>query len=180
MKYFTASELEGLRSQHILEWFSNVKSDPSQAKLTIFLSHSHHDRPLVEGLIRFFATQGVTIYVDWNDGTMPRVTNRETATRLKKRIETSALFMVLATQNAVDSKWVPWEVGVADQMKGEERITVIPVLDSSGRYPGAEYLQLYRRFAQSDHTGNRWIYEPESESLASGLGDYCKKFAKPY
>ena len=180
MKYFTTADLEGLRNQHVLEWISNVKSDPAQAKLSIFLSHSHHDRLLVEGLIRFFATQGVTIYVDWNDGSMPRITNRETAAKLKKRMESCALFMVLATQNAIESKWVSWEVGVADQMKGEERVTVIPVADPSGRYPGAEYLQLYRRFAQSDYTGTRWIYEAESETLTSGLGDYFKKFAKPY
>lgn len=180
MKYFTATELDGLRTQHLTEWFANVKSDPTQARLSVFLSHSHKDRPLVEGLIRYFAKQGITIYVDWNDGAMPRVTDRETAAKLKKRIDTCSVFMVLATPNAIDSKWVPWEVGVADQMKGEERITVIPVADASGRYAGAEYLQLYRRFGKSDYSDSPWLFEAQKDNLSVGLGDYFKTFAKPY
>lgn len=180
MKYFTTAELDGLRTQHLTEWFANIKSAASEAKLSVFLSHSHKDRSLVEGLIRYFAKQGIAIYVDWNDGAMPRVTDRETAAKLKRRIDACGVFMVLATPNAIDSKWVPWEVGVADQMKGEERITVIPVADASGRYIGAEYLQLYRRFGKSDHTGTPWLFEAQGDALVVDLGAYFKKYAKPY
>jgi hypothetical protein len=50
-----------------------------EAELTVFLCHSHHDRVLVEGLIGLLDNIGIKIYVDWNDKSMPRVTNRETA-----------------------------------------------------------------------------------------------------
>ncbi len=141
MAYLT----ESLLRQKSTEYNSLTKS-ATGAKVTIFLSHSHIDKDLIKGLITVLAEQGVTVYVDWNDNTMPRVTSRITAERIKSRIGEMQLFAILATHNAMNSKWVPWETGVADQKKAESCIFVIPVADSSGKFPGSEYLQLYQRF----------------------------------
>lgn len=107
---------------------------------------------------------------------MPRVTNRETADRIKRQIEANDLFVVLATRNAIESKWVPWEVGIADQMKPEIRVSVIPVADPSGRYEGAEYLQLYRRILTTDK-GGKGIFAPDATSGLT-LENYLQIFAK--
>jgi len=123
--------------------FKNILNEERAAEVTVFLSHSHHDRPLVEGLIALLDSLGVKIYVDWNDTAMPRVTNRETAEKIKEQIKRKMLFMILATERALNSKWVPWEVGIGDQVKGEEFILLIPVADPSGMFSGNEYLQLY-------------------------------------
>ena len=59
----------------------------------------------------------------------------------------------------MNSKWVPWETGVADQAKNNESIAVIPVNDSGGRFEGSEYLQLYRRIIIPDQ-GGLAIFKP--------------------
>jgi hypothetical protein len=86
------------------------------------------------------------------------------------------LFVVLATNNAIASKWVPWETGVADQMKTEERVLVIPVADSSGRFIGAEYLGLYRKIALSD-LGRFNIFEAETNRDLGGTETYFSRYA---
>jgi MTH538 TIR-like domain (DUF1863) len=72
---------------------------------------------------------------------MPRETNRETADKIKNRIAELKLFMVLATASALNSRWVPWEIGVADKTKGENQVLIIPVVDSSGTFDDSEYLR---------------------------------------
>jgi len=141
MAYFTEQQLRDFRQpfggrRHIL-------TEERGAELTVFLSHSHHDRSIVEGLIAMLDQIGIKIYVDWNDKDMPRVTNRETADKIKEQIKKNAIFMILATSRALSSKWVPWEVGIGDQVKGEAQILLIPVADPSGNFQGNEYLQLY-------------------------------------
>ena len=154
MAFLTEAMLRQKASQYHA-WTKSV----SRARAAIFLSHSHRDKDLIKGLITVLAAQGVAVYVDWNDNTMPRVTSRETAERIKRRIGEMSLFAILATHNGVNSKWVPWETGVADQKKTASCIFVIPVSDSSGKYPGGEYLQLYRRF-ELDSSGVGRIAAP--------------------
>jgi len=110
----------------------------------IFLSHSHKDKMLAEGLINYLGTIGIDLYVDWNDTNMPKITNRQTAESIKSQIVLSDFFLILATSNALNSKWVPWEIGVADQIKGGRKMAIIPVADDSGQFKGNEYLQLYK------------------------------------
>lgn len=115
-----------------------------QAEITAFLSHSHKDKELVEGLIELFAEQGIYIYVDWDDSGMPRITSGKTAKKIKERIKEMQLFFFLATENGINSKWCPWELGVADSLKRWEDIVVIPVADPYGNFKGNEYLQIYK------------------------------------
>ncbi|MDP1715703.1 MAG: toll/interleukin-1 receptor domain-containing protein [Anaerolineales bacterium] len=116
----------------------------SSAEVSIFLSHSHKDRDLVEGFINYLANSiKIKIYVDWQDSDMPTVTNRETAHRIKNKIHDMNYFLVLATKNAMNSKWVPWEIGIADQTKPIDKIAIIPIADPEGKFHGNEYLQLY-------------------------------------
>lgn len=175
MAFFTERELRGYASYPRHTSFSNIKEASASAKLTIFLSHSHKDKTLVEGLIRYLDKLGVAVYVDWNDSAMPRITNRTTAEQIKKAIGINDLFVVLATNNALASKWVPWEVGVADQIKGEDRLMIIPVKDDSGRFDGSEYLQLYRRVEEADEGGPA-IFQP-GENRGPFLKDQMKKYA---
>lgn len=170
-KIADSPEMEKRASRHLIESFS-------AAGLTIFLSHSHLDKKIVLGWIRDLAALGVNIYVDWNDSAMPRVTSRETADRIKKRIDDVDLFVVLATNAALDSKWVSWEIGIADKTKGESRVLLAPVSPKSGTWKGNEYLQLYKTielFDKGDHVGKPGVFEPNAtkgpifENFASKL-----------
>jgi hypothetical protein len=165
MAYLTENQLRdyatGLRGASTT--FSNVKTAGVLAQVTIFLSHSSKDRQLAQGLVFYLGSLGITVYVDWNDSDMPRVTNRETAEKLKVKIRENSLFMILTTQNALGSKWVPWEVGIADQCKGEQAMLLIPVADASGRFEGNEYLQLYRH-VEAAAAGGFGVFPPGQTS----------------
>jgi hypothetical protein len=176
VRFITETQLLEDRSTNFSEKRQNIKESANQARLSIFLSHSHHDRRFVEGLIARFAAIGISIYVDWNDSTMPRITTKLTAARIKQRMDQCNLFVVLATRNAIESKWVPWETGVADQMKGEERVLIIPVADPSGRFQGAEYLGLYRTVAIND-LGRMSVFEAETGRDLGTTAAYFTRYA---
>jgi hypothetical protein len=176
MKYITEAQLLQDEVVNFSASRQFLKESASQARLPIFLSHSHRDRAYVKGLIARFAAQGIAIYVDWNDSTMPRITSKLTAAQIKRRMSQCHLFVVLATKNAVESKWVPWETGVADQMKGEERVLVVPVADPSGRFQGAEYLGLYRKIAIND-LGCLSVFEAETNRDLGTTATYFSRFA---
>jgi len=153
---------------------SNIVLEKASAQKTIFLSHSHKDKDLVEGLINYLASFGIKIYVDWNDTGMPRITNRDTAERIKEKIRENSFFLILATENAMSSRWVPWEIGVADQMK-HENIAIIPVIrNSDSEFKGNEYLQLYRCI-QLDWFNDIKIFEIASASSRMNLKDWLNR-----
>ncbi len=167
-QYAASPEMEKRAAQHLFE-------SKASAEVTLFLSHSHHDHRLAKGIIRLLANLGIDVYVDWNDSDMPRETTRETAERIKARIAELSLFMVLATENALKSKWVPWEIGVADKTKGESRVLIIPVADSSGAFHGSEYLRLYRRVVIADK-GETAVFEPEKTTEGWLVESYLRNF----
>jgi hypothetical protein len=136
MAYFTEQQLERFADSYELEKRASqfLNESRASASVSIFLSHSHKDRKKAKGLIRHLAGLGVEVYVDWNDSDVPRDTNRETAEKIKAKISDNTIFLVLATRNALESKWVPWEIGVADKTKGEARVLIIPVADPSGNF----------------------------------------------
>jgi len=167
MAYYTEEQLERIAdspemekraSGHILESFS-------ASRLSIFLSHSHTDKKRVEGWIRDLAALGIDMYVDWNDSSMPRETSRATADKIKQRIAEVDLFVVLATNAALESMWVSWEIGIADKAKGESKVLLAPVMPKSGTWKGNEYLQLYRTielFDRGDFVGRPGVFEPNA------------------
>ncbi len=78
---------------------------------------------------------------------MPERTNGITAQKIKNQIiSVNDKFVLLATNNAVDSKWCNWEVGIADPFKlSYKKLAILPLADNSGTWNGNEYLQIYPR-----------------------------------
>jgi hypothetical protein len=177
MPYFTEQQLYRFADSPSLQARAAqfLNESVETARLSIFLSHSHKDRKKARGIIRYFASLGVEVYVDWNDRDMPRETSQVTAEKIKDRIVQFDLCMVLLTRNACGSKWVPWEIGVADVAKGESRVLVVPVVDSHGSYYGMEFLRLYRRVALS--TGGATFVLQPGRSVGPLLESYFERFA---
>jgi len=177
MPYFTEQQLYRFADSPTLEARAKpfLNESVATARLSIFLSHSHNDRKKARGIIKHLASLGIDVYVDWNDDQMPRETNRVTAERIKTRIEELDLFMVLLTRNAAASRWVPWEIGVADQAKGDSKVIIIPVLDSTGRYYGMEFLRLYRRVELAT-SGETCVLRP-GRAVGLLLEAYLERFA---
>lgn len=126
----------------------------SAAIVTIFLSHSHEDLEKVEvnKAIVFLRNAGVRVYIDSLDSSLPPFTNAETAKRIKDQIKTNKKFILLATNNAILSRWCNWELGFGDAHKYIDNIALFPLADTSSNWVGNEYLKIYPRIEESNYT----------------------------
>ena len=176
MAYITEKFLRSKAADPLLEnsaqRVQKMTASLSSAK-TIFLSHSHHDKELAKGLKNYLLSLSIKLYIDWEDASMPPETNNETAKKIKNRISESDHVLVLATNKAVASRWVPWEIGVADIQKTPTGISIIPVVDDSGNFKGNEYLQLYKRVTIA-YSGVHAVFEPQKTSGGILLESWLK------
>ena len=123
---------------------------------TIFLSHKHSDLEDLKDIIGFLRQQyKVDVYIDSMDANMPKKTSGATAQRIKKIIEKSDRFILLATDAAIESKWCNWELGFGDAHKYRDKIALFPVKEKGSfdsQYKGNEYMQIYPFIAYYDGT----------------------------
>lgn len=127
-----------------------------------FLCHSHSDQQLALGLHQLLSEQGLDLYIDWQDSAMPPEPNKETALRIQGAIRQSDVFLFLATQNSMQSRWCPWEIGFANGCKNSDWVGIVQTSDSNGRFYGSEYLQLYRRVDSVPNMGGIYWFPPGS------------------
>lgn len=114
-----------------------------QQEVTIFLSHSHSDKVLLESFISILNRIPVTVYLDWMDDELTYPPSGKTAERIKEKIKENRKFILLATVRAISSKWCNWELGLGDAAKYDEHIALLPVAESFGQWNANEYLQIY-------------------------------------
>ena len=113
MSFISESQLSNYRTRTMTfskDNFINLNESYSRDKTKpmVFLSHKHDELVILHDVIAFLKNEGVDIYVDWMDEEMPAYTNAETAVKLKNRIKVSNKFILIATQNAINSKWCNW------------------------------------------------------------------------
>ena len=117
----------------------------SKNRYDVFLSHSSLDKELVYVLVNLFNKAQYSVYVDWMvDTQLDRTSvSKRTSEVLRTRMDSSRSLAYVATGNAAQSKWCPWELGYEDG-KTRGRCAILPVLDnSSALFKGQEYLSLY-------------------------------------
>ena len=84
-----------------------VEEARKAGKHTAFLSHSRKDSGLAKCLQGFLQSNGWLVYIDWDDTPMPSKPNRETAKKIKDKIQRLDWFLYLATSNSASSRWCP-------------------------------------------------------------------------
>lgn len=181
IEYVTKSELRGFASKISITEQASLRKSASSRPLagTTFLSHSSKDEDLVVGAIRVLENHGATVYVDEKDPEMPPYTSDETAALLKTRISQTKRFVMLASKNSKESRWVPWELGYADGHKGLDRIALFPALDSTAdkAWTSSEYLGLYRRIVWGNLNGYNdplWMVWDHKSNTATRLRDWLQ------
>lgn len=142
-----------------------------------FLSHSSKDEDLVTGAISLLEGHGATVYIDKKDPLLPPYTNRDTAQGLKNRINQSHKFVLLASKNSKESRWVPWELGLADGYKGMAKVAILPAVDelNDTSWTNWEYLGLYDRIVWGDLKGEAkklWMVLDERRNTAVKLSQW--------
>lgn len=162
----TRSGIKGVRG-----YVNEIRGAARSSKTTsVFLSHSHTDKVVVEQVVTLFRTLGIDIYVDWMDETMSAKPDGLTATKIKTKIKENDKFVFLATNMAVSSKWCNWEIGIGDTYKlGLRKISIFPLADNSGSWQGSEYLQIYPRIEQVNNEYILLYPDRSSESLSTWL-----------
>ncbi len=128
----------------------------------VFLSHSHLDRDLLGGLITLINSFEATVYLDHEDDELPAVPSLETAALLRERIDNCPRFILAASQNIRSSRWTPWEIGLADGLKGFLKIAIFPLIPDGAKYTGVEqeYLDTYPRIEHVTFKGEHqqtWV-----------------------
>jgi hypothetical protein len=119
------------------------------AHVTVFLSHSHADTAQIDRVAVLLRRTGVSIYIDRTDSGMPPTTGADTAARIKQKIREHKKFILVATDNAITSKWCNWELGYGDALKFDSHIALLPLSENSGSWTGTEYLKIYPRIEES-------------------------------
>lgn len=146
LEAFYKKELKTLGKEGIQEKIEKKRSEfvsGKKASQTIFLSHSHLDKTIVNKIGLLFDNLNAELYVDWLDKTLPEKTNKETASAIKTKIQDCHHFLFLATYHGLRSKWCNWELGIADSLKSENKLAILPIQSKAGNWAGNEYLQLY-------------------------------------
>lgn len=142
--------------------------------IKVFLSHRHDESTELINKVRvFFLSQGADLYIDWLDDSMPRVTCAETAEIIKTRIKSSQKFVILATPKSIESIWMPWEIGLADQMKELKNISILPIIKEGQKWEKREYYQLYNRI---ERINNKWlVLKPEHSFTGDELSTWLRQ-----
>ncbi len=144
MSFLTFDQLdkESLSFQKSFSLNEGLKKSASH-RVKVFLSHRHKDKSLVKKVIGFLKQFGAETYIDWLDHEMPEKTSAETAIIIKEKIKESKRFILLATPKSLDSKWIPWELGVGDILKSLNSVAILPLLVSDTYWAEREYYQIY-------------------------------------
>ena len=133
-----------------------ISDGRSTIRTTVFLSHKHEDLTELKDFIGFLENKyRVDVYIDSKDPGMPENTSGETASRLKTVIKKCDKFILLATDNAIESKWCNWELGFGDAQKFKQNIAILPIKRKGAfdfQYKGNEYLYIYPYIAYYDGT----------------------------
>lgn len=148
MSFISESQLSNYRSRtklfsadnivNLNESFYRDKSRPM-----VFLSHRHDEQETLQDVVAFLKGEGVDVYVDWMDPSMPAYTNAGTAHSLKQKIKAADKFILVATPSTINSKWCNWELGLGDAAKYKEHIALLPINKTYETFKGAEYLAIY-------------------------------------
>lgn len=128
---------------------------------TVFLSHSSNDDDLVPGAVRVLEVNGGQVYVDHVDPENSQDSVTDIAEHIRSVIRGCRRFVMLATPRSKDSKWIPWELGLADGIHHEPNIALFPAAQSSvdWEWSEREYLGLYRRIVWGRLEGREdWLW----------------------
>jgi len=173
MAYLTKSKILSRPVSEGRELAKALHVKTASQRYHIFLSHSHHDADVIENMAAILGDHANSIYVDWKDASMPAVTNPSTAAAIKLRIKGCKKFMLLATDNALASRWVPWELGIGDLSNGMDNVCIIPVSDPTRTWSGNEDVGIYSRLETVNN--QYYVYAPGRTDLAVPLGTWLTR-----
>ena len=148
----------------------------------IFLSHCTKDKKKVAGLKLEIEDMGYSVYIDWiDDPQLDRSNvNKVTALTLQERMRNCRCLIYAFSEYSGDSKWMPWELGYFDGIKG--KVAVLPITSKSGdNFQGTEYLGIYYYITVDKPSGGSkdtlWVRETATKYVI--FESWLKDNSKP-
>jgi hypothetical protein len=177
--YITTASLRS-RAGPINEQASVVrKAEQRSPTGSTFLSHSTKDADLLPAVILLLERHGARVYVDKKDETLPPYTSRKTAQVLRERIQQSRKFILFTTKNSKGSRWVPWELGIADGYRRPSNVAILPGVDTAAEtaWTEQEYLGVYDRIVHGTIEGRAepcYMVLNQEKNTATELGSWLR------
>ncbi len=182
MKYFSSTESKIQNfSRGIIVEDHRFEKRASASSADVFLAHSSSDKEdALPDAIGFLMKQGAKVYIDKDDKELPQKTSAETGAKLKRRIEQCPKFIVLVTAKSKDSRWIPWELGIADEKKKLANVALLPDVGNQANadWPEQEYLGLYPRIVFGPHVSYHdpiWMVFDHHANTGTELGQWLKR-----
>lgn len=141
----------------------------NSSRFDIFLSYRHLDAVEVLGLGEKFERMGYSVYIDDVKDKYLRdaPTSKSTAETVRKRMKQSKCLFFGTSKNHSDSKWMPWELGYFDGLKG--KVAICPVSEDAEEvdFEGQEYLGLYPYISRepSEKTGKEVLWVNDASDI---------------
>ncbi len=179
MRYFNDTDCISSK-RVILEEYNINTASFSPYTPSVFLSHSSKDELKLPYIISFLEKYGVKVYIDKNDPRLPKETSPKTAQILKDNIEKCNKFILLVSENSKDSRWIPWELGLADIAKNTSNVALLPIANDyfKAAWTKQEYLGLYDRIYRGKHesyTDEIWMVYDYINNTGVELGKWLKR-----
>lgn len=141
----------------------------SSERFDVFLSHSSNEPDeIIFGIKGLLEDAKLKVYLDKVDDPQmsPSNVTPETAETLRMRMRQSSSLLYVYSRHSTLSRWMPWELGFFDGLKGT--VGILPVVQTSqSTFRGEEYLGLYpyADIATISNTTkkNLWINRSSSE-----------------
>ena len=129
----------------------------------IFVSHYNEDSELARKIASWIRNFGMTAFLDVDDPDLPPEDGADLAGYIKRVINESHGLVVVTSNKTVNSWWVPYEIGVADQ---KDLVLATYILD---KVELPSYLQKWPMLSNKENLGC-WCEELKSrgdKTLAS-------------
>lgn len=156
MKFYTKSYLSNLtetRSTGTKTLSQAISDNKNRLSFDIFLSHSFKDKKYIYGLFLELTSKGYTVYVDWIIDPQLQRSNvtTDTVNKIRKRMKQSKSLIYATSENASNSKWMPWELGFMDGDKGS--CAILPITNyGDDTFKGQEFLSVYPYITKGNYS----------------------------
>lgn len=144
MAYLTFNDLSEKSYTKAFSLNESIRSK-GMSDVNIFLSYRRKDRQWVDPIVRFLKRIGVSVYIDYLDENLDDLENEQVAQTLRERIGECKKFICLATPNAKESKWMPWELGLGDRIVNYLNVAILPLTNNQNNWGDQEYGRIYGR-----------------------------------
>ena len=148
IKYASFNDLIRIKGEKKIDEAALLKAaKASKYDKNLFLSHSAKDNEYLVAVIQILENHGANVYVDNGDDRLPEPPSLKTAAILRDSVKVCKKFVVFVTTISKDSKWIPWELGLADGFKSYPDVALFPSAEHNydKSWAEREYLGLYRR-----------------------------------